>query len=561
MPSKNKSSRRPTHKTLSYCNLEPRKLLASITLQGSTLLIDGSSGDDIIRVTPTGGDSITARLITPSQTLNETFPMDSIGSIEVTGRNGDDLFNNITNRQSTFHGNGGDDIGLGGYGRDTFIGGNGNDFFFGRQGADEAFGGSGNDRLLGFDGDDILDGQDGNDFVNGGAGDDQISGSNGNDRLLGFDGNDTISGGWGDDFVAGGDGEDQLFGDQGHDTLRGGGDADTLDGGSGSDLILGDQGNDVSHGGEGRDYIFDLFGEASQIFGDAGNDILTGGSGDDVIHGGDGNDRIFGAGGDDSLFGDANADYLNGGEGLDGLFGGIDAADQLIGGAGSDRILVFVNQSQNNGKTADIVVDATAQDAVLSFVSNLQITTDRVYQAGRWTDAEIETVDGALRNVHQESGDAQLLKLANGGDQAFVRLGNIQTSNGSPILGVNFHNSHYLALTRNLFEDFEDRIRETVYHELAHNFDTIDENPYINQFRAISNWDQVEQSGDRLSLDGKWYYNDDFDNFLRAYARTNPLEDFAVTFAEYFQRKYDGFKRAFVNPVEKFAVIESFVQS
>ena len=137
----------------------------------------------------------------------------------------------------------------------------------------------------------------------------------------------------------------------------------------------------------------------------------------------------------------------------------------------------------------------------------------------------------------------------------------VRTSAGDPILGLNFHNSNQLGLTNQLFDDFADRIRETVYHEIAHNFDTVDENPFINSFRAISNWDQIQHAGDRLSRDGQWYYNDDFNNFLRSHARTNPLEDFAVTFAEHFQRKYDGFQRAFVNPVEKFASIELFLRS
>jgi len=536
-------------------------MLASISAQGSTLLIDGSFGDDIVRVNRIDGDTLVARVITPSTTLYQTFAWGSIDSIEVSGRSGDDLFNNGTDLQSTFYGHGGNDIGLGGRIADAFFGGEGNDIFYGRQGNDEAFGGNGNDRLFGVQGDDVLDGKSGNDFINGGLGNDEIAGREGNDRLIGYDGHDTIIGGWGDDFLAGGDGEDNLDGEGGDDILRGGDGNDTLFGGIGNDLLLADDGIDTNHGGEGRDFIFDLAGEASLIFGEQGNDVLWGGGGNDEIHGGDGNDRIFGGDGDDSLYGDANADFLNGGAGRDGLFGGIGTSDRLIGGEDEDRILVFVNQHVNGGNTLDIVVDATSQDAVVSFVSNLRIQTERTYEAGNWSAAEIKTVDGALKNLHSETGDTRLLKLANGQNLSILRLGNVQTSSGAPILGLNFHNSNQLGLTNQLFADFPDRLRETVYHELAHNFDTVDENPFITQFRAISNWDQVEHAGDRLSLDGQWYYNDDFNNFLRSYARTNPLEDFAVTFAEHFQKKYDGFQRAFVNPVEKFAVIERFLQS
>jgi Ca2+-binding RTX toxin-like protein len=565
MHHKSKNTRRSTRKshnaTQQYSSLEPRKLLASITAQGSTLTIDGSFGDDVIRVNRINGDTLVARLTTPTTTLYETFNWGSINSISVTGRNGNDFFNNGTDLKSTFYGHGGDDVGFGGRAADTFFGGSGDDIFYGRQGNDQALGGAGSDRLFGFDGNDILDGQNGDDFVAGGFGNDELVGGDGNDRLIGYVGHDTISGGAGNDYLAGGDGIDEIFGGDGNDVLRGGNDADTLWGGFGSDLILADDGNDISHGGQGIDYIFDLAGEESLIFGDQGNDVLRGGSGSDEIYGGDGNDRIFGGDGNDSLYGGANADLLNGGRGRDGLFGGVGAADRLIGGGDDDRFAVSVDQNLKAAGVSDVVVDGSRQDAVLSFVSNLEIQTELIYQAGSWSDAEIVVVDQALRNLHLEVSDTRLLKLAGGQNLSILRSGDVRTSTGAPILGLNFNDNNRIALTDNLFEGSPERIRETVYHEIAHNFDTVEENSFIPAFRAISNWDQVENFGDRLSLDGQWYYNDGFDNFLRAYARTNPLEDFAVTFAEHFQTKYEGFQRAFVNPVEKFSNIEMFLRS
>ena len=546
--------------SLSYTNLEPRKLLASISFDGGTLSLDGSGGNDTFRVNRSG-TSLIARIDTPFEIVRETFLLSSVDSIEVAGRNGDDFFNNGTSVQSTFHGHAGNDRAFGGYAADTFFGGEGDDFFYGRQGIDTAYGWNGNDVLHGAQNDDLLYGQSGNDFIYGGPGNDLILGDQGNDRLFGLDGDDELSGGAGNDFVAGNAGLDALFGDAGNDVLRGGDDADELFGGVGSDLLLADDGNDTSYGGAGVDYIFDLAGKENKLYGDAGNDLLRGGSGSDEIHGGDGNDRLFGGDGDDSLYGDANVDYLNGGRGRDGLFGGIDTADRLIGGEDDDRFLVFVNQNLNNAQTSDIVVDAVSEDATLRFVSSLEIQLERVYAAGQWTSDEIELVDGALRNLHLETDSTRLLKLADGQDLDLLRSGNVSTSTGSPFLGLNFHDSNQIGFTNQLFADFPDRIRETVYHEFGHNFDTVDENSFVTQFRAISNWDQIENIGDRLSLDGDWYYNDDFNNFLRTHARTNPLEDFAVTYAEYFQRKYDGFTRAFVNPVEKFAVVESFLQS
>lgn len=536
-------------------------MLASISLEGGTLLIDGSAGDDIVRVNRIGGDTLVARVFTPTTTLNETFALGSVNSIEVNGRNGDDLFNNGTHLPSTFHGQNGDDIGFGGQSADSFFGGEGNDIFYGRSGDDEALGGNGSDRLFGVNGEDVLDGQGGNDFLNGGFGNDELIGRDGNDRLIGFVGNDAILGGAGNDFLAGGDGEDELDGEAGDDILRGGDDNDLLRGGIGSDLVLADDGIDTSYGGEGRDFIFDLAGESSLIFGEGGNDVLWGGAGEDEIHGGDGNDRILGGAGNDTLYGDGNADFLNGGAGRDGLFGGLGAADRLIGGADDDRLLVFVDQKINGGRTLDVTVGTSQEDAVLSFVSNRTIQTELTYAAAAWSSAEVKSVDGALRNLHLDVDSTRLLKLFDGQDLAFVRSGDVRLPSGAAILGVNFHNNNQIALTDNLFEDFAERLRETVYHEIGHNFDMVEENPFIPSFRAISNWDQVQHAGDRLSLDGQWYYNDDFDNFLRAFARTNPLEDFAVTFAEHFQREYDGFRRAFINPVEKFDLIERFLQS
>lgn len=561
MRNKNESARSANAQTISYGGLESRRLLASISLNAGTLLLDGSGGNDVFRVNRIGSTMVVARVETPFETLTRTFALGSIDAVEVKGRNGDDFFNNATSLKSTFYGQGGNDRGLGGRAADTFFGGEGDDFFYGRQGIDTAYGWNGNDRLFGAQGSDTLHGQNGNDFIFGGSGDDKIFGNRGRDRLFGLDGNDNIFGGDGNDFIAGGFGDDHLAGDAGNDVIRGGDGNDELLGNEGSDLLMADDGNDTSHGGAGVDYIFDLTGGQNTIFGDAGNDALRGGTGSDEIHGGDGNDRIFGAGGNDSLYGDDGVDFIEGGSGNDGLFGGIGGRDSLNGGTGSDRFLVFVDQNSNHGQTLDSVVDADVGDAVVSFVSNLEIRTDRIYAAGTWTNAEIKIVDSAFENLHSETGDTRLLKLANGHNLTIARLGDVRTSSGSPILGLNFNNSNRIGLTNQLFADFSDRIQETVYHEVAHNFDTADENPFVPAFRAISNWDQVKHSGDRLSLDRQWYYNDEFNNFLRSYARTNPMEDFAVTFAEYFQKKFDGFQRAFVNPVEKFAVIDAFLRS
>lgn len=566
MTKKSSDRRSPTRQqtpanSFDYATLEPRKLLTGISLVDGALILEGSSQNDTFRVSQVGPDQLQVGVLSLQQSMFRRFSLAEVDSIEVNGRGGDDFFNNRSSVASTFFGHNGNDRAFGGRGSDTFFGGDGDDFFFGRQGTDAASGGNGNDRLVGGDGADRLDGQSGDDVLVGGDGEDELIGGDGSDRLSGLAGDDFLIGGDGHDFLSGGIDDDRLEAGAGNDVLRGGDGADELFGGLGRDFLFADGGNDVSRGGRGNDFIFDFAGDTNLIVGDQGNDVLRGGSGDDEIHGGQGNDRLWGGDGDDTLYGGQNADFLNGGNGRDGLFGGSDAVDRLIGGADDDRFLVAVNETNPANQELDRVVDASDQDAVVSLVSNRQIVTNQAFATAVWTDAEIEIVDGALRNLHLAASSTRLLKLVDGQNLSLIRLGSVTTPAGGSILGLNFNDSHQIGFTEQLFTDFSDRIRETVYHEIGHNFDTVQENSLVTQFREISDWDQVNDPGDRLSRDGQWYYNDDFNNFLTANARINPLEDFAITFAEHFQRTFDGFTRAFINPVEKFDVIVQFVAS
>ena len=108
MPNKKRSSRQTKQRSkratnaqsLSYANLEPRKLLASISLDGGTLSLEGSGGNDTFRINLVG-TTLIARVDTPFETLRDTFTLNSVDSIEVTGRNGDDFFNNGSSVEST----------------------------------------------------------------------------------------------------------------------------------------------------------------------------------------------------------------------------------------------------------------------------------------------------------------------------------------------------------------------------------------------------------------------------------------------------------------------------
>ena len=76
-------------------------------------------------------------------------------------------------------------------------------------------------------------------FMDGGAGNDVLVGGSGHDVLMGGDGDDMVWGGSGHDVLVGGSGRDGLHGELGRDVLIGGLDIDMLQGGQGDDLLLG----------------------------------------------------------------------------------------------------------------------------------------------------------------------------------------------------------------------------------------------------------------------------------------------------------------------------------
>jgi len=134
-----RNKRRSTPAVSTYASLESRKMLASISFDSGTLTLDGSGGDDVFRVNRIGATTLVARIDTPFETIIESFSLRSVNNVEIIGRNGDDLFNNGSDVQSTFFGQNGNDRAFGGRAADTFFGGDGDDLFFGRQGFDTAF--------------------------------------------------------------------------------------------------------------------------------------------------------------------------------------------------------------------------------------------------------------------------------------------------------------------------------------------------------------------------------------------------------------------------------------
>lgn len=346
------------------------------------------------------------------------------------------------------------------------------------------------------------------------------------------------------------------------------------------------------NGGPLKDEIRNNTGIPGIMNGNGGNDILIGGSGNDIIRGGQGKDLIKGREGDDWLFGDGGQDQIGGGDGYDVIFGGADGrVDILRGGAGgrfnkyeADRILVHqvgTNRRGNAGTyepgKSDIVQDQTPEDAVIVFTdatvalaSSKDDGTNFFYAAGGWSNAEVERFDKVFDSLYQSTRDSNpaipFLKTGPGTHQyltykpagektenlEFIRWGS-PTVSGVSTLAFNYTDTGVMGFPQTGFESSLS-VEQTLYHELGHNFDDFDENPFADQFAAISGWTQTRPAGPISSFDDwqsllvadepwaeaarfdaakPWYFRSDTE-FTRSYGATNRFEDFATTFSYVF---------------------------
>lgn len=422
------------------------------------------------------------------------------------------------------------------------------------------FGNGGNDSIVNYSSRGAhIWGGDGDDAIWGGDGNDVIYGGNGNDRISAGWGNDTLYGEAGDDFLSGGSGNDALFGGEGHDRIFGG---------WGDDKLYGGTGNDVLDGGSNDD----------ELFGGWGNDKLYGSNGADTLRGEAGHDELFGGWGDDKLYGGAGSDVLRGDEGEDGLFGGGQFnVDYLYGGAGADRFLV--------NTWRDIRLDATAEDASIEFTNRASGSVSLTglgsvqFAAGAWTDAEIEKVDVALENLHHHVSGTTLLKTAAGGGITFQRVGTQQSgTDRGTVLGWNAGSSTIAFTDASFSKDLE--LWQTVYHEIAHNWDDPSENWSIPAFRSLSGWTSTQprvvinawytfgQDVDVTSYyysaagdgNGNWWHSKSAE-FARGYGKWNPLEDYATTWETYFAEKYHGTTDGNTRVASKYAMVDAFFNS
>ena len=122
---------------------------------GPALIINGTNGNDTIRVVPQGLNAVNVLI---NGTNHGTYTFSSFQEIIVYGKNGNDDIELVgtINTPAFLFGEAGNDRLKGGNGPNMLVGGSGCDNLIGGQGADVLIGGDGADQLVGNGGDDLL---------------------------------------------------------------------------------------------------------------------------------------------------------------------------------------------------------------------------------------------------------------------------------------------------------------------------------------------------------------------------------------------------------------------
>jgi hypothetical protein len=189
------------------------------------------------------------------------------------------------------------------------------------------------------------------------------------------------------------------------------------------------------------------------------------------------------------------------------------------------------------------MTDLQPEDAYLGFEDGQQRdftfagqTGTYTYEGGIWTQNEIEVIDSALAVLHHATGNDNLLEREDTTPIMLLRYGDLIAATGNFNAGaVNMGSS--LGFFDETFDGTDDAVRGTIFHEFGHNWD----NEYDGAgWQALSGWvnsntspgPEWTQGGDD---GGNWWYLTEHQNdFVSGYARTNPNEDFASSFASYF---------------------------
>jgi Ca2+-binding RTX toxin-like protein len=262
-------------------NLEPRKLLAGVSLHKGILTVNGTEDSDVVQferqkktdTTPSGGVFFRDHLIVIlNAEIIADFAFADINLVKIKLKGGDDSC--IAGRQALrFDMDGGE-------GNDTLSGGTKSDILRGGAGVNILTGGTGDDHMISTAGDDSITGGVGSDTADFSPFETSLhitlddianDAEEGGTGIVHID-IETIIGGGGNDFISAGAilNPVSIFGGSGRDTIIGGARADTIHGGPGNDKIQGDEGNDYLNGDGGRD----------KVFGGDGTDTLNGGGPD-----------------------------------------------------------------------------------------------------------------------------------------------------------------------------------------------------------------------------------------------------------------------------------------
>lgn len=193
------------------------------SLAGGILTINGTTGDDNIGISESGG-----QLVATLGSLSSNFNSADVQRIEIFAGGGNDDVSISADIITYMDLGGGNDRAIGGAGSDTLTGG---------AGKNTLFGGLGNDRLNGSGSRDSLLGEGNDDRLYGNGGDDTLDGGGNVDRLFGGDGNDLLFGASSNDKLYGEAGDDTLFGGSGNDILDGGAGTDSAEDQSGDDRV------------------------------------------------------------------------------------------------------------------------------------------------------------------------------------------------------------------------------------------------------------------------------------------------------------------------------------
>jgi Ca2+-binding RTX toxin-like protein len=506
------------------------------------LVVNGTPYDDYIAVSyfsnPGSASSVLVKLgrfaWSPGYTLYP-FPGQAV---QINGLSGNDIIRYSGSIGANIYGGDGSDRTSGGVGNDYLDGGGGMDLLDGGIGADLIRGGTEVDTVdysrrttavsvvlegAAFDGQsgegdnvakdiEVILGGSANDYLSVGnavGGYQKIVGNGGNDTINGAYGPEILIGGYGDDVIIGGGGDDYAIGEDGNDVIFGSDGRDLLSGGVGDDFMGGENGHDTVYGDQGAD----------TLSGGANNDLILGGTGNDIIRGNEGDDQLFGEDENDRLYGGVGLDKLSGGNGNDGLFGGtLGDADNLNGGAGADRFLV---------QGSDSIADLTSTDARIPFQNGQQHTViitgqngSYTYAAGNWTDEDVETVDTALNILHQATANTRLLKRPDRSQITFIRQGNLVSSTGGTFNASAWNHQGQIYVVNPALK--------VLLHEVGHNWDRFDSAGW----QALSGWTRQDMSSNAsyqrgTGNDGWWHLTTA--QFANAYARTNPFEDFAMS--------------------------------